>query len=204
MGGMAMTPGDGFGNIIILVASLPALALSAPAATSSDAGIVVLARSARNSMSAAWSRYNEHWDEQGDRNTMERMLGTLGPTQREFLGCLQGRIVGDTILIEGWVPAADLKQLPMAVAGNCDRVTDLLGTWHTHPYRPDHRNLPVKERRLSAQDLATFAGSKDRVTLAMWDVDSVDAAVKRGGRIVHPAPVVEQPAGQRGSGAVGR
>lgn len=143
-------------------------------------------------MSAAWARYNEHWDEQADRNTMERMLGTVGPTQREFLGCLRGRIVGDTIRIERWVPAADLKQLPMAVAGNCDGVTGRLGTWHTHPYRADLQNLPVKERSLSAQDLETFAGSEDRVTLMMWDVDSLDAAVKRDGRVVHPVTVVVQ------------
>lgn len=173
-----------------VVTLLAVLTGSASAPKSLDPAIVLLARSARDSMSAAWSRYNQHWDEQADRNTMERMLGTLGPTQREFLGCLQGRIAGDTIRIEEWAPAADLKQLPMAVSGNCDRVTGLLGTWHTHPYRPDLQNLPLKERQLSAQDLETFAGSKHRVTLMMWDVDSVDAAVKREGRIVHPARVV--------------
>ncbi len=155
-----------------------------------DRTVVLLSRTARDSMSAAWSRYNEHWDEQADRNTMERMLGTVGPTQREFLGCLRGEIRADTIWVESWVPAADLKQLPMAVAGNCDEVIRRLGTWHTHPYRADLQNLPVKERRLSAQDLKTFAGSDDRVTLMMWDVDSVDAAIKRDGRIVHPARVV--------------
>ena len=177
-------------SAIGLVALLLVAAASAPGPVSPDAATVVLARSARDSMSAAWTRYNEHWDEQSDRNTMERMLGTLGPTQREFLGCLRGRIARDTISIDGWVPAADLKQLPMAVAGNCDGVAGLVGTWHTHPYRPDLQNLPVKERRLSARDLETFAGSEDRVTLMMWDVDSVDAAVKRTEGIVHPARVV--------------
>ncbi len=169
---------------------LAVLAVSASTPKTSDPSIVLLGRSARDSMSAAWSRNNEHWDEQAERNTMERMLGTIGPTQREFLGCLRGRIAGDTIRIERWVPAADLKQLPMAVAGNCDGVTGRVGTWHTHPYRADLQNLPVKERRLSAQDLETFGRSEDRVALMMWEVDSVDAAVKQGGRIVHPARVV--------------
>ncbi len=166
------------------------LAASSKASAFSPPTVVVLAQVARDSMSAAWTRNNEHWDEQGDRNTMERMLGTVGPTTLEYLGCLQGRVVGDTIVVEGWVPAADLKQLPMAVAGNCDRAPGLLGTWHTHPYRADLQNLPVKERRLSAQDLETFAGSSDRLTMMMWDVDSVDAAVKSAGRVVHPTPVV--------------
>lgn len=169
-----------------------ALGLAAASAVSSppDPPVIILALAARDSMSASWTRYNEHWDEQADRNTMERMLATVGPTTREFLGCLQGRQAGDTIVIEHWVAAADLKQLPMAVAGNCDRVPGLLGTWHTHPYRPDLQNLPVKERSLSRQDLETFAGSGDPLTLMMWDVDSVDAAIKSAGRVVHPASVM--------------
>jgi hypothetical protein len=32
----------------------------------------------------------------------------------------------------------------------------------------------VKERRLSAQDLQTFGGSRFQVTLVMWDYDSID------------------------------
>ncbi len=155
-----------------------------------DSSVVALARAARDSMGVVWSRFNRHWDELGDLNTMERMLGTIRPTQREYLGCLQGRIRGDTVRIDGWVPAADLKQLQLAVAGHCDSVPRLLGTWHTHPYRADLRNLPVKERRLSTQDLETFAASPYRVMLVMWDLDSVDAAVKRGPNLVHPAAVV--------------
>ena len=179
-----------FSLALLALAGILLLAAWSKASAVSPPTVVVLARVARDSMSAAWTRNNAHWDQQQDRNTMERMLATVGPTAREFLGCLQGRVVGDTIVVERWVPAADLKQLPMAVAGNCDRVPGLLGTWHTHPYRPDLQNLPVKERRLSAQDLETFGGSSDRLTLMMWDVDSVDAAVKSAGRVVHPASVV--------------
>ena len=84
-----------------------------------------------------------------------------------------------------------MKQLQLAVAGSCDSVPGLVGTWHTHPFRADLRNLPVKERRLSTQDLQTFGGSRFRVTLVMWDQDSIDAALRtRSGATLHPARVV--------------
>lgn len=154
------------------------------------APVILLSRVVRDSMSEAFSRSNEHWDELSDLNTMERMLGTIRPTQREFLGCLQGRSDGRTVRIETWVPAADMKQLQLAVTGNCDSVPRLIGTWHTHPYRADLQNLPIKERRLSAQDLATFTGTRLAVTLVMWDRDSMDAAVRTAaGAVVHPARV---------------
>jgi hypothetical protein len=84
-----------------------------------------------------------------------------------------------------------MKQLQLAVAGSCDTVPDLVGTFHTHPYHADLRNLPVKERRLSPQDLKTFAASRLAVTVVVWDRDSLDAAARdRDGRIVHPARIV--------------
>jgi hypothetical protein len=153
--------------------------------------VVVLARAARDSMNAAFARSNEHWNELADLNTMERMLGTIRPTQREYLGCLQGEANGEVVRIDGWVPARDMKQLQLAVAGSCDSVPRLVGTWHTHPFRADLRNLPVKERRLSPQDLQTFGGSRFQVTLVMWDHDSIDAALRTGpGAMLHPARVV--------------
>ena len=153
--------------------------------------VIVLARAARDSMNAAFARSNEHWNELADLNTMERMLGTIRPTQREYLGCLQGEVDGEGVRIDSWVPARDMKQLQLAVAGSCDFVPRLVGTWHTHPFRADLRNLPVKERRLSTQDLQTFGGSRFRVTLVMWDYDSIDAALRSGsGATLHPARVV--------------
>lgn len=141
-------------------------------------------------MTVVFERFNEHWNELGDLNTLERMLGTVRPTQREYLGCLQGAVVGRTIHIEGWKPAAGMKQLQLAVAGSCDSVPRLIGTWHTHPFRADLHNLPIKEPHLSPQDLKTFMESSLRVTLVMWDADSIDAAVRKGKAIVHPADVV--------------
>jgi hypothetical protein len=153
--------------------------------------VVLLARAARDSMNAAFARSNEHWNELADLNTMERMLGTIRPTQREYLGCLQGQVNGEAVEIDGWVPARDMKQLQLAVAGSCDSVPRLVGTWHTHPFRADLQNLPVKERRLSTQDLQTFGGSRFGATLVMWDHDSIDAALRTGaGATLHPARVV--------------
>ena len=157
----------------------------------SPPAVVVLARSARDSMNIVFRRFNQHWDELADLTTLERMLGTIRPTQLEYLGCLQGSVLRDTVRIESWQPAADMKQLQLAVAGNCDTVPRLVGTWHTHPYRANLQNLPVKERSLSAQDLETLRAAAFPVTLVMWDVDSVDAAVKGGGGSVsHPAVVL--------------
>jgi hypothetical protein len=155
------------------------------------ARVVVLPRSARDSMSIVYRRFNQHWDELGDLNTLERMLGTVRPTQLEYLGCLRGTVQRDTVRIESWQPAADLKQLQLAVTGNCDTVSHLIGTWHTHPFRADLQNLAIKERKLSAQDMETFRRSALAVTLVMWDVDSVDAAVKEeNGSRTHPATVI--------------
>jgi hypothetical protein len=177
---------------MLMVAGLVLPELGSSARIAEEPGpVVVLSRVARDSMNAAVARSNQHWNELADLNTMERMLGTIRPTQREYLGCLQGTADGRTIRIDAWMPASDRKQLQLAVAGSCDSVPRLVGTWHTHPYRADLQNLPIKERRLSAQDLQTFTGSPLSVTLVMWDQDSLDAAVRAsGGRVVHPALVV--------------
>lgn len=177
-------------TLILAALTLPCRGAGA-SPTEGGPPVVLLARGARDSMNAAFTQSNQHWDELADLNTMERMLGTIRPTQREFLGCLQGRVDAGTIRVDSWVPAQAMKQLQLAVAGRCDSVPRLIGTWHTHPYRADLQNLPIKERRLSAQDLETLAGSRLSVTLVMWDRDSVDAAVRTPeGGIVHPAGVV--------------
>jgi proteasome lid subunit RPN8/RPN11 len=149
---------------------------------------IVLARGAVDSMNAAFDRSNQHWNELADLNTLERMLGTVRPTQREFLGCLQGEVKGRVVRVDGWVPARNMKRLQLAVAGNCDSVPRLVGTWHTHPYRADLHNLPIKERRLSPQDLETFRASGLAATLVVWDRDSMDGALHfADDSLLHPA-----------------
>jgi hypothetical protein len=150
---------------------------------------IVLSRPVLESMDAVFARFNAHWDDLQGQNTLTQMLGTGKPTQREYLGCLQGHIVNDTLILQGWVPALNMKQLQFAVTGDCAGVPNRLGTWHTHPYRADPRNLPLKEPHLSRQDLDTFAASDDVVSLVVWDSDSMDAAVKDLGTVRHPAPV---------------
>lgn len=150
---------------------------------------VVLPSAVRSLMSAIWVENNRHWDDVADENTLTQALGTGKPTQHEYLGCLVGDVARDTLFVRGFVEARDLRQLQFAVAGNCERVGQLVGTFHTHPYRADSAGRPVKERGLSHLDLETFAATSDAVTMVMWDVDSLDVAVKAAdGRVLHPAP----------------
>jgi hypothetical protein len=176
--------GEEYALLIALALGL-ALFRGAPGPSAPE---IVLTAAVRDSMSAIFRTFNQHWNELGDLNTLERMLGTVRPTQREYLGCLQGRIHDGSVRIDGWVPARDMKQLQLAVTGDCDGVPRLVGTWHTHPYHADLRNRPIKERSLSVQDLATFRQSRQDVMLILWDVDSVDAALRRAdGTVGHPA-----------------
>jgi hypothetical protein len=151
---------------------------------------VVLPAELRGMMSAVWVENNRHWDELAGQNTLTQLLGTGKPTQREYLGCLTGEVRGDTLFVRRLAPAADLKQLQFAVAGNCAGVAELVGTFHTHPYRADPAGRPLKERGLSTLDLQTFAQAPDLVALVMWDLDSLDVATKAGdGSVRHPAPL---------------
>jgi hypothetical protein len=138
-------------------------------------------------MSAIWTKNNRHWDELSGVNTLTQMLGSGNPTQREYLGCLTGYAARDTIWVRHLVRAAGLKQLQFAVAGDCSNVAELVGTWHTHPYRADSAGHAIKERGLSALDLRTFAAAGDLVMIVMWDADSLDVATKRSeDSMLHP------------------
>src|SRR6266496_2076981 len=118
--------------------------------------VVVLPADLRGMMSAVWVTNNRHWDELADQNTLTQLLGTGRPTQLEYLGCLAGEVARDTLFVERFVEATNLKQLQFAVAGSCDGVEQLVGAFHTHPYRADSTGRAVKERGLSAMDLRTF------------------------------------------------
>ena len=152
--------------------------------------VVVLSTGLRGLMSALWVENNRHWDEVADQNTLTQLLGTGKPTQREYLGCLIGDVSGDTLFVRRLAHAKHLKQLQFAVAGDCDGVERLVGTFHTHPYRADSAGRAVKERGLSTMDLETFAAAPDLVTIVMWDLDSLDVATKAvDGSVRHPAAV---------------
>ena len=152
--------------------------------------VVILPTQTRGLMSALWVENNRHWDELADQNTLTQLLGTGKPTQREYLGCLMGDVAGDTLFVRRLVHAEHLKQLQFAVAGDCDGVEHLVGTFHTHPYRADSEGRAVKERGLSPMDLETFTAATDLVTMVMWDLDSLDVATKAvDGSVRHPAAV---------------
>lgn len=143
------------------------------------------------SMNERFLEFNEHWDEAPRMNRITQMLRSGGPTQLEYMGCLQGEVEDDTVRIRGWEEARDLVQLQFGVGGSCEDVPDLLGTWHTHPFRADVYGHPVKTRGLSRSDLESFAGGDHRLLLVLWDVDSLTVALRsRAGEVVHPAPTV--------------
>jgi hypothetical protein len=168
--------------------------LSAPRADGAvlpSAGVVVLPTDVRDSMDAIFRRGNQHWDELAGESTLTQMLGTGKPTQLEYMGCLRGRAAGDTVWVDGTVPAAGMKRFQFAVTGTCEHVEGLVGTWHTHPYRASPAGKALKEPVLSATDLATFGDGADRVVIAVWDADSTDVAVRGvNGAVRHPSTVV--------------
>ena len=174
----------------VLVALVLVGAIPLPAPRSPIFSVVSLSAELRGLMSALWVENNRHWDELADQNTLTQLLGSGKPTQREYLGCLVGDVAGDTLFIRSFVPAEHLKQLQFAVAGDCDGVERLVGTFHTHPFRADPAGRAVKERGLSVMDLKTFAAAPDLVSMVMWDLDSLDAATKAvDGSVRHPAAV---------------
>ncbi len=174
----------------VLVALAVVGALQAGGSRSPPFSVVTLSADLRGLMSALWVENNRHWDELADQNTLTQLLGTGKPTQREYLGCLVGEVAGDTLFIRRLVQAEHLKQLQFAVAGDCDGVERLVGTFHTHPYRADSAGRAVKERGLSPLDLRTFATASDVVTMVMWDLDSLDVATKAvDGSVRHPVPL---------------
>lgn len=155
------------------------------------AGVLVMAPVVRDSINAIFLRFNAHWNELAETNTLTQMLGTGPPTQREYLGCLVGRASGYTVWVTSWAHARNLKQFQFAVTGSCDSVADMVGAWHTHPYRAAPDGHALKEPGLSPHDLTTFTGGSDRAVIAAWDVDSLDAAVRAAdGTILHPATLV--------------
>ena len=152
---------------------------------------IVMARPVLDSMNRIFTAANEHWNELADLNWMERNLGTVRPTQREYLGCLLGEVRADTLLIDDWEPARHMKRLMLAVTGDCSGFERYVGTFHNHPYLADGQNRATKQRFLAPQDLLSFEASGDLVALVIWDPDSMDAALRTpSGGIVRDRRVI--------------
>jgi len=151
--------------------------------------IVVLPREIRDSMSATWSASNRNWDWVPEANTPSAMAMASRPTRAHF-GCLTGYAAGDTLRVTQLVPSADVTRRQFSVTGDCRQVADVIGTWHTHPYRPGFEGRVIKERALSGLDFRTFAAGGYVVTIVVWDTDSLDLALKTPAGVRHPAPYV--------------
>jgi hypothetical protein len=175
--------------ILALIAPLVIAARLSP--TPPQLATIVVASAVRDSMDTIWARSNLHWNELAGENTRTQMLGTGKPTQREYLGCMQGSISHDTLFVTGTVPSRNMRQLQFAVTGTCDSVPDFVGAWHTHPYRAAPDGHALKEPGLSKQDLSTFSSGQDPAVLVVWDLDSLDAAARGpDGNVLHPIHVV--------------
>lgn len=170
---------------------LPPAADAAPPRAPVRAATILLPQRVVASMNDRFLENNRHWDDAPRMNRLTQLLRSGGPTQLEYMGCLQGSTAGDTVRVRGWEEARDLIQLQFGVDGSCDHVPGLVGTWHTHPYRAGPDGRPVKTRRLSPSDLESFQEGSDRVIVVLWDVDSLTAAVRDDdGRVIHPAAAV--------------
>jgi hypothetical protein len=181
---------------LLPVVAIALAATIAIAARRAHDPVIVIPAAVRDSINSTWSQANRHWDEIGDQNMLTQALGTGGrPTQKEYLGCLIGDTDADTFHVIGLVPAHDMKRFQFAVTGSCDSIPGVIGTYHTHPYRAaPSGSAPLKEPGLSKQDLMTFLGGTDRALIVVWDVDSLDVALRSAdGRVVHPAQLVPRP-----------
>ena len=172
--------------LLALVAAFAIVALAA--ARRSHDPVIIIPASVLDSLNSVWSIANRHWNEISDQNTLTQALGTGKPTQKEYLGCLIGDSDPDTFRVIGLVPAHDMKRFQFAVTGSCDSVPGVIGTFHTHPYRAAPTGEALKEPGLSTQDLMTFMSGTDRALIVVWDVDSLDVALRAAdGRVIHPA-----------------
>ena len=112
---------------------------------------MTLPRAVLDSMNVVFAESNLNWDKLQDLNTMERMLGTVRPTQREYLGCLQGEVAPPIVTVDGYVPARNMRRLQLAVTGSCDSIAGVIGSWHTHPFHADTANRAAQESRTVAR-----------------------------------------------------
>jgi hypothetical protein len=152
------------------------------------AAIVVLPAAIRDSMSAIWTTSNRNWD-WIPPHTPSEVMGTA-PTRRYF-GCVMGSAIGDTLWVRNVVPATGVKRGPTGVTADCSNISDLIGTWQTHPYRAGFQGHPIKERGISGKEFRAFAEADGLVTISMWDVDSLDVATKEpGGGVRHHTPYI--------------
>ena len=165
----------------LLVPVLVCIALAARSAplppTSVPLRVILVANGVRDSMNLVFLHSTSGWKNYHP-NVNPMNYGRGSPIWRETMRCLHGRISSDTLWITSWEAPRGERAFAAAVTGECDDSDDAVGSWHTHPWRTDSLQHPLKTRGLSVGDLLAFRASSDRISLAQWDRDSISGAVR--------------------------
>lgn len=158
--------------------------------TSIPVRVILVANDVRDSMNLVFLHSTSGWKRyQPNVNPMN--YGRGSPIWRETMRCLHGRISTDTLWITSWEAPRGMRAFAAAVTGECDDSDDAVGSWHTHPWRADSLQHPIKTRGLSVGDLRAFRASSDRISLAQWDRDSIAGAMRAfNGSMQYPIPVL--------------
>jgi hypothetical protein len=152
--------------------------------------VVLIANGVRDSMNMVFLHSTSGWRKY-PTNINPANFGRGTPIWRETMRCLRGKISTDTLWITGWEAPREERDFAAAVTGECADGDDAIGSWHTHPWRADSMQKPIKTRGLSIGDLRAFHASADLISLAQWDRDSIAGAVRAfNGSVQYPIPVL--------------
>jgi hypothetical protein len=178
---------------MLLSAALLSSALAARKAplppTSIPVRVILVANDVRDSMNLVFLHATSGWKKYHP-NVNAMNYGRGSPIWREAMRCLHGRVSTDTLWITSWETPRGERAFAAAVTGECDDSDDAVGSWHTHPWKADSLEHPIKTRGLSVGDLRAFRASSDRISLAQWDRDSITAAVRAfNGSMQYPIAV---------------
>lgn len=152
--------------------------------------VILVANDVRDSMNVVFIHATSGWRKYSSTNN-PATFGRGTPIWRETMRCLHGRISTDTLWITSWETPRGERAFAAAVTGECDDGANAVGSWHTHPWRADSMQKPVKTSRLSVEDLRAFRSSSDLISLAQWDRDSIAGALRAfNGSVQYPVPVL--------------
>lgn len=160
--------------------------------TSMPLRVILVANDVRDSMNMVFLHSTSGWRKY-QKNVNPANFGRGTPIWRETMRCLRGRVSGDTLWITAWETPRGERAFAAAVTGECDDSDEAVGSWHTHPWRADSAQKPLKTRGLSVGDLRAFHSSSDLISLAQWDRDSIAGAMRAyNGAVQYPVPVLVQ------------
>jgi hypothetical protein len=155
--------------------------------------VILVANGVRDSMNMVFLHSTSGWRKY-PTSINPANFGRGTPIWRETMRCLRGRISTDTLWITGWETPHGERGFAAAVTGDCADGDEAIGSWHTHPWRADSMQKPIKTRGLSIGDLRAFHASADLISLAQWDRDSIAGAVRAfNGSVQYPIPVLVEP-----------